>query len=366
MVRRAPGVVGVVLKVAGAAGAVAIHRRLPWIPWPYLVAVIGVPMVGWSIARDRRLRWHWRSAGALVASATIIALLPVPWLKASLTDPPGSAWRLDGRLQIDGEVIDPPGDWYWLTVGRPPIVAEVAWSWLTDEPEPQSMLGGRRAQRPNVVEPAAAAVGLARAGRPVELSLLVEATEPQMDGLPPRAVLAALNGTPLSTREVWDHVMADLREHNTFTTDAGDTYEFSGAALPFGRVDVIVSPTDALNVSVGGSLARSLPGAWYRNLSLGASHGLMVALVTYAHASGHDLAAGRVIAGTGTIRSNGTVGSISGLRAKATAARAVGADVLLFPAQLADQLAGFDAGDMELLPVRTLDEAIDRLRPERR
>ena len=52
------------------------------------------------------------------------------------------------------------------------------------------------------------------------------------------------------------------------------------------------------------------------------------------------------------------MGRIVGVRAKATAAREVGADVLLFPAELADQLAGFDAGGMRLLPVRTLDEAI--------
>lgn len=347
---------------AGAViGAWLLHRRLPWIPLPYLAAVLVLPPVAWRVARMRALRRPWRVAGALVASATFIALIPVPWLKADLADPPGSAWRLDGRLAIDGEVIDPPGTWYWLTVGRPPIVAEVAWSWLRSEPAPASMLGGRRAQRPNVVEPAAAAVGLRRAGRAIELGLLVEASDPQLDGLPSRVVLAALNGTPLSSREVWDHVLGDLREHNTFTTAGGDLYEFVGAQLPFGRIDVIESPTDSLDVAVGGRLARSLPGAWYRDLSLGASHGLMVALVTYAAESGEDLAQGRSIAGTGTIRSNGTVGRIIGLRAKATAARDIGADVLLFPAELADQLAGFDAGAMRLLPVRTLDEAIEAL-----
>ena len=350
--------------VAGAViGAWLLHRRLPWIPLPYLAAVIAMPPLAWRLARARALRWPWRVGGALVASATFVALIPVPWLKADLANPPGSAWRLDGRLTIDGDVIDPPGAWYWLTVGRPPVVAEVAWSWFSSDPAPASMLGGRRAQRPNVVEPAAAAVGLRRAGRSLELDLLVEASEPQLAGLPNRVVLAALNGTPLSTREVWEHVTGQLQEHNTFTTAKGDIYEFVGAQLPFGRIDVIESPTDSLDVAVGGTLARSLPGAWYRDLSLGASHGLMVALVTYAAESGEDLAQGRAIAGTGTIRSDGTVGRIIGLRAKATAARHVGADVLLFPAELADQLAGFDPGDMQLLPVRSLDEAIDALTP---
>jgi hypothetical protein len=348
--------------VAGAViGALLVHRRLPWVPLPYLGAIVAAPVAGWRLARAGSLRRPWRTAGVLVALVVLVALLPVPWLQADLTDPPGSAWRLDGRLVIDGDVIDPPGAWYWLTVGRPPIVAEVAWSWVSDDHAPTTMIGGRRAQRPNVVEPAAAAVGLRRAGRAVALGLLVEASDPRLVGLPRHAVLTALNGTPLSTREVWDHVMTDLREQNTFTTAAGETFPFSGAALPFGRIDVVESPVDSLDVAVGGRLARSLPGAWYRDLSLGASHGLMVALVTYAEASGDDLARGRAIAGTGTIRSDGTVGRIVGLRAKATAAREVGADVLLFPADLAEQLTGFDAGDMELRPVRTLDEAITGL-----
>ena len=351
-----------VLAAGVAGGAWMLHRRLPWIPLPYLALLLTAPVAACKLGRARALQPVGRVVGAALAGALFLALLPVPWMTADLADPPGSAWRLDGRLEVDGEVIDPPGAWYWLTVGRPPIVAEVAWSWLTDDGAPASLLGGRRAQRPSIVEPAAAAVGLRRAGRPVELGLLVEASDPLVAGLPPRAVLAALNDTPLSTRAVWNAVMADLRDRNTFTTAGGQVYAFDGTALPFGCVDVVESPTGALDVAVGGRLARSLPGTWYRNLSLGASHGLMVALATYAHVSGDDLARGRTIAGTGTIRGDGTVGRITGLRAKATAARDVGVDVLLFPAELADQLSGFDPGDMRLLPVHTLDEAITALR----
>jgi len=87
----------------------------------------------------------------------------------------------------------------------------------------------------------------------------------------------------------------------------------------------------------------------------------MVALMTYADASGRDLAGGLTVAGTGGIRSDGSVSRIGGLRAKAEAAREVGADVLLFPAEQAAVLAGFDPGTMHLLPVSTLDEAIAAL-----
>jgi PDZ domain-containing protein len=87
----------------------------------------------------------------------------------------------------------------------------------------------------------------------------------------------------------------------------------------------------------------------------------VVALAAYVHASGVDLADGRAIAATGQIRSDGSVGRIGGLRAKATAARDAGVDVLLFPAAQATQLADFDARSMRLEPVHSLDEAIAAL-----
>ena len=52
---------------------------------------------------------------------------------------------------------------------------------------------------------------------------------------------------------------------------------------------------------------------------------------------------------------------IGGLVAKATAARNRGADVLLFPAVQAHELEDFRPGRMRLLPVASLDEAIQLL-----
>jgi predicted S18 family serine protease len=100
---------------------------------------------------------------------------------------------------------------------------------------------------------------------------------------------------------------------------------------------------------------------WARSLALGPSHGLMVALTTYAHAVDGDIAQGRHIAGTGGIRGDGVVTPIGGLPSKARAAKRAGADVLLYPASQAHQLAGFDAGNMLLVPVRTLGDAIAAL-----
>lgn len=345
------------------AAAMLVHRRFGWVPVPYLLALVGLPAIGWRAsvwrAGPRAVRWAVPAASALA----VVALLPVPWMTANLDDPPGSAWRLDGRVSINGVRVDPPGSWYWLTVGRPPIVAELVSGWVVGEPveRPTSLLAGRRSTRPAFSEPAAAAVGLRRAGWPMPTRIIVEVSEPLHEMLPARAVLAQVNDLALTTRDDWLSVLEHLHDVNTFRVQGGGTFEFRGAAIPFGRVDVIELPQEDLDVMVGGVLAETLPGSWYRNLSLGSSHGLMVALIAYAYGSGDDLARGRTIAGTGKMLPDGTVGGIGGLRAKATAARDIGADVLLYPAQQAEQLAGFEPGSMRLVPVGSLDDAIDAL-----
>jgi hypothetical protein len=278
---------GRLLFAIALAAALAVHRRIPWIPPAYLGALIVLPVAARWISRRRRLPPHWRWSAVALALAGFLALWPVPWMKVQADDPPGTAWRLDGRLVIDGEIVDPPGRWYWLTAGRPPIIAEVFRSWLHLGPDIEDLHDGKPSRRPAVVEPAAAAVGLRLAGRPP----------------------------------------AD------------------------GHVDA----------AIGGPFARTLPVTWYRNLSLGTSHGLMVALVSYASESGVDLAAGRSIAGTGGINEDGTVRPIGDLPAKARAARQIGADILLFPASQRGELAGFESESMQLVPVATLYEAVAAL-----
>ena len=111
--------------IAAIGVALEVHRRIPWIPPAYLSTLIVLPIAGWSVWRRRRLARPWRWSGSLLAVAGFVALCPVPWMKLQTDDPPGTAWQLDGRLVIDGRSVDPPGTWYWLTVGRPPLVAEL-------------------------------------------------------------------------------------------------------------------------------------------------------------------------------------------------------------------------------------------------
>lgn len=77
---------------------------------------------------------------------------------------------------------------------------------------------------------------------------------------------------------------------------------------------------------------------------------------------GGDLTGGRTIAGTGTIDAAGEVGAVGGVPLKTQAAARDGASVFLVPrAECADARVELPRG-LRLVPVRTLDGAVDALR----
>ncbi|WP_030868608.1 S16 family serine protease [Streptomyces sp. NRRL S-37] len=77
--------------------------------------------------------------------------------------------------------------------------------------------------------------------------------------------------------------------------------------------------------------------------------------------SGGDLTGGRIVAGTGTIDADGTVGAVGGVPLKTQAARRDGATVFLVPkAECSDARAELPEG-LRLVPVTTLKSAVDAL-----
>lgn len=97
-----------------------------------------------------------------------------------------------------------------------------------------------------------------------------------------------------------------------------------------------------------------------RNIG-GPSAGMTYALSVIDLLTSDDITKGHVIAGTGTIRFDETVGAIGGVRQKVFAARGIGADVVFVPtANFEDALTA--AGDgIEIVPVATLQDALDFL-----
>lgn len=93
----------------------------------------------------------------------------------------------------------------------------------------------------------------------------------------------------------------------------------------------------------------------------GPSAGLMFALEIIDQLAPDDLTRGRVVAGTGTITPDGRVGPIGGIRQKAIAAERAGAAIFLAPRDDAAKAAQV-AARMKVVPVGTLQEALDALR----
>ena len=94
---------------------------------------------------------------------------------------------------------------------------------------------------------------------------------------------------------------------------------------------------------------------------VGPSAGLMTALAIYDELSPTDVAAGRTIAGTGTLDIDGRVGDIGGIEAKARAAAAAGAQVFLAPADQAAAARRVLGTRIPVIGVDTFQHALDAL-----
>ncbi|WP_041782689.1 YlbL family protein [Mycolicibacterium chubuense] len=94
----------------------------------------------------------------------------------------------------------------------------------------------------------------------------------------------------------------------------------------------------------------------------GPSAGLMFSLAVVDKLTTGDLNGSKFVAGTGTIRGDGKVGSIGGITHKIVAAKDAGATVFLVPTDNCDEAKTADEKGIELLKVDTLSQAIDSLR----
>jgi PDZ domain-containing protein len=93
----------------------------------------------------------------------------------------------------------------------------------------------------------------------------------------------------------------------------------------------------------------------------GSSAGLVFALGIVDTLTEGPLLDGAAVAGTGEISPDGSVGPISGVQQKIAGARDEGAELFLAPTANCGGVDGADPGDMRVVPVATLDEAVDVL-----
>ncbi len=93
----------------------------------------------------------------------------------------------------------------------------------------------------------------------------------------------------------------------------------------------------------------------------GPSAGLMFSLGIYDTLTEGSMTGGDVVAGTGTVTPDGTVGPIGGIDQKIAGAREDGAQLFLVPADNCDDAYESPHGDMRLTRVATMSEAVDAI-----
>ncbi|WP_181428298.1 YlbL family protein [Mycolicibacterium moriokaense] len=93
----------------------------------------------------------------------------------------------------------------------------------------------------------------------------------------------------------------------------------------------------------------------------GPSAGLMFSLAVVDKLTTGDLNDGKFVAGTGTIDSEGKVGSIGGITHKMLSAREAGATIFLVPADNCDEAKTAHEDGLQLVKVDTLSHAVDAL-----
>ncbi|MEZ2121464.1 PDZ domain-containing protein [Corynebacterium sp. CCM 9203] len=197
--------------------------------------------------------------------------------------------------------------------------------------------------------------------RPVEVRVLGTSPDSAADGVVREGdVIRAVDGRevtqPVEVRELvlekspGDQIRLDVvREGRPETLDLTLGSHGEDSDVPLLGVLMEVTPADGVTVTF--------------NLDDigGPSAGMMFSLAVVDKLSPGLLNGGRFVAGTGTIDADGTVGPIGGIVHKVRAARDAGAEVFLAPTANCAEAVSRDHGEMTVLKVDSLSDAIDQM-----
>ena len=212
-------------------------------------------------------------------------------------------------------------------------------------------------------EQSAVAAALTYAGKPVTYN--VEISEVQADS-PSDGVLQAgdtlveINGTPVPDFDSVQRVMSDVSPGDDVTVKVRRDDE-----VVTETVTTVANPKDPKRAYLGVFLGIGFTSPVTVDLSLdnvgGPSAGLIFSLAIVDSLTPDQLAAGRAIAGTGTITPEGKVGPIGGIVQKMFGARDNGATIFLAPLSNCGEVVGNEPDGLDVIAVGTLDEAVKAL-----
>ncbi len=315
---------------------------------------------------------------SLLVTLWATVYVPMPLIEYA----PGGAYSVPPLVHVTEHPVTPiNGDLRLLTVSvLQPSLAESIQAWISPERalQPRANVIPTGVDRTTYFEAqrrqftrsfeVAAAVGLREAGYDVtvDTAALVAGVLPggPADGvLQTGDLIRAVDGEPVQTADALVAALRDLTrgQRVPLTIERGD--ETSQVTVAAGQVADMDHPGLGILVeTIANDITLPFPVTLEQTQIGGPSAGMMIALTTYDLVSDEDLAAGRVIAGTGTLDLEGRVGPIGGIEEKVVAAEQAGATVFLSPASQAEAAATAAGPRIRVIPVDTVEGAIRSLR----
>jgi PDZ domain-containing protein len=170
----------------------------------------------------------------------------------------------------------------------------------------------------------------------------------------------AVNGTPVATVEQFTSYLKNTKPGQPVTVD------FRRKNAPPGVAQITLGSNKDRKYGFAGLSVMDAPWAPFVvdfNLANvgGPSAGLMFSLAVVDKLTTGNLAGSKFVAGTGTIKPDGTVGRIGGIVHKMTAARDAGATVFLVPAENCYEATSGKLPGLQLVKVDNLGAAVNAL-----
>lgn len=169
--------------------------------------------------------------------------------------------------------------------------------------------------------------------------------------------ILSLGGEEVETAEDLSGILSGASPGDTVTIEVGRDGEVRSFDV------ALVAAEDDPDRPLIGIYVRDLP-FWVDiepGIVGGPSAGMMHTLAIIEALSPGSLTNGVVVSGTGEVDPEGNVGAIGGVRQKVVASEAAGAEYMLVPEGNYETALTAPARDIELVPVGTVDEALDFL-----
>lgn len=349
----------------------------------------------YQVPRGGTPRWLRRaflplSTTLIVAALVLVPLPQVPGRAccSAFLETPGAALPLASSVLVDDAgagFVD--GDYLVMTVRLEPATAL---GWLRAQVSRGATLQARQGlvsaevsdrdyfQRQRTVfdtsTAVAAAVGLGQAGFGVDadaligdgalISRVVDDSAAQAARLRPGDVITAVDGVDIGVAEELWPLISDGEPDRVLSVRRGSQQlevPVAISPLPIDGGQVVGLGIEAQTANP--RIALPVPVQVDAGSIGGPSAGLLIALTVFDTIDDIDLAAGRRIAGTGTMAPDGTVGTIGGIQQKVLAAHRESADVFLAPEAQAERAreAVPPSSELQVIAVGTFADAVAAL-----